>query len=335
MEGSVRLHPMNDLLDFAHELARTAGKITGHQQNDWLILAQTSGTTMRWGAQMAQAFTASLAGNSATQDLLGSNRELRETNLATWLEGVLSGAPSRAFWAECSLVGLAHASASVPSGLVVAGARQLEGMFLERCIAAFEPVEAMRVHAAFARVLATALAVMTTSAEEATRDCLAEMGVDKSRFHGRMKFSIQHRVREERARLPAMDWGPALSVGIESIDVQHRQLFAMLNEYHRASTSEGDEALLRQTVGDLIDYTKIHFAFEETLLERNAYDGLEAHKDGHMRLAKQVHHFADAANFGAGLYAAELYFFLRTWLNGHIRGSDRRYGPHLLERGVR
>jgi hemerythrin len=96
--------------------------------------------------------------------------------------------------------------------------------------------------------------------------------------------------------------------------VQHRQLFAMLNEYHRASTSEGDEALLRQTVGDLIDYTKIHFAFEETLLERNAYDGLEAHKDGHMRLAKQVHHFADAANFGAGLYAAELYFFLRTWL---------------------
>jgi hypothetical protein len=36
---------LNDLLDFAHELARTAGKITGHQQNDWLILAQTSGTT--------------------------------------------------------------------------------------------------------------------------------------------------------------------------------------------------------------------------------------------------------------------------------------------------
>jgi len=146
---------------------------------------------------------------------------------------------------------------------------------------------------------------------------------------------VQHRVREERARLPAMDWGPALAIGVESIDVQHRQLFAMLNEFHRASSSESDEALLRQTVGDLIDYTKIHFAFEETLLEKHGYAELPSHKDGHARLAKQVHQFADAANFGAGLYAAELYFFLRTWLNGHIRGSDRRYSTHLLDRGVR
>jgi hemerythrin len=125
-----------------------------------------------------------------------------------------------------------------------------------------------------------------------------------------------------------------MSVGIEAIDTQHRQLFALLNAFHKASTDESDEALLGEVVGDLIDYTKIHFAFEETLLKKHQYPEIEAHQDGHSRLARQVHQFASAANFGAGLLAAELYFFLRTWLNGHIRGTDRRYSAHLHGRGV-
>jgi hypothetical protein len=184
---------------------------------------------------------------------------------------VLSGAPSRGFWTECTLIGLAHASAGVPSGLAVAGARHLEELFLQSCMRAFDPAEAMRVHTAFSRVLATAVAVMTTASEEVMKDCLAELGVDRTKFEGRVRFSVQHRLRSERAQLPLMDWSPALSVGIEAIDAQHRQLFSLLNGFHQASTDESDEALLREVVGELIDYTKIHFAFEETLLARHAY----------------------------------------------------------------
>ena len=325
---------MNDLHDFAHELAKASAALTGHDQKDWLVLAQTSGTTMPWAGRMARGFGDILDGTPATAALVGDGRELRETNLTTWLESVLSGAPSRGFWTECTLIGLAHASAGVPSGLAVAGARHLEELFLQSCMRAFDPAEAMRVHTAFSRVLATAVAVMTTASEEVMKDCLAEMGVDRTKFEGRVRFSVQHRLRSERAQLPLMDWSPALSVGIEAIDAQHRQLFSLLNGFHQASTDESDEALLREVVGELIDYTKIHFAFEETLLARHAYPDLAPHKDGHARLAKQVHQFASAANFGAGILSAELYFFLRTWLNGHIRGTDRRYTAHLHARGV-
>jgi hemerythrin-like metal-binding protein len=198
----------------------------------------------------------------------------------------------------------------------------------------FKPSEALRVHAAFCRVFATAVSVMTTSGEDIGRDTLTSLGIDPGQFHQQLRLTIQRKVRGERTKLPPIDWVSALAVGVEAIDEQHRQLFSLLNEFQKASSADSDESLLRETVNELVEYTKIHFAFEETLLAKHEYPDIEPHKLAHMQLAVQVNRYAESAKFGAGPLSSELYFFLRTWLNGHIRGTDRRYGAYLNARGV-
>lgn len=316
------------------EEARAIAAMTGHTDKDWAVLSQVSGTTTKWATRLAREFMGALLANARTASFIQGKKDAREGSLATWFERLLSGKAAAGFWGECVLVGLAHAAAGVPAAMVVAGARRVEELFLVHVMGVFGPEEAMRVHTAFARTLATAVAVMSAAAEDAARDTLAQMGTDPARFQGRLCFDIQARVRAAKAALPRLEWDESLSVQVKALDDQHKQLFELLDELQQATTEDREAALRREIVGDLVEYTKIHFAFEETLLSRNGYPELEPHRAAHTKLAEQVEAYAKAADGGAGPLGTDLYFFLRTWLNGHIRGSDRRYGPFLNERGV-
>lgn len=322
-----------ELRDVADE-ARSLATLTGHTEKDWAVLSQVSGTTAKWAPTLAREFIGALGSNPNTERFIRGKKDAREANLSNWFEQLLSGRAASGFWSECVLVGLAHAAAGVPTAMLVAGARHIEEVFLGHVMGAFGPEEALRVHTTFARTLTTALAVMVAASEDAHRETLASIGADPARFRERLTRDIQARVRAARAELPRLEWEPSLSVRVQSLDDQHKQLFELLDALQRATTEEREAALRREIVGDLIDYTKIHFAFEETLLSRHGYPELDSHRDAHTKLAGQVEAYAAAAESGAAPLGTELYFFLRTWLNGHIRGSDRRYGPFLNERGV-
>ncbi len=323
-----------DLREEAREHARAVAALTGHTDKDWTLLSQCSGKTMTWAPRLARELVSALESNAQTARFIYGKSEAREANLANWFEQLLSGSAAAGFWSDCVLVGLAHAAAGVPAAMVIAASRRVEEVFLARVVAAFEPEEALRIHAAFARTFATAVAVMSAAAEAAAHDTMVQLGTSPARFQQRLTFDIQAKVRSARAELPRLEWNASLSVGVESIDEQHKQLFALLDQLQRASTEEREATARREIVADLIDYTKIHFAFEETLLARNGYPDLGPHHDAHTKLATQVETYAAAARGGAAPLGAELYFFLRTWLNGHIRGSDRRYGSFLNNRGV-
>ncbi len=326
---------MKNLTEEAREHARAVAALTGHTEKDWAVLSQVSGTTTRWAPRLASEFVNTLEATPQTAGFIQGKKDAREANLSNWFEQLLNGKAAQGFWSECVLVGLAHAAAGVPNAMVIAGARHVEEVFLGHVMGAFGPEEALRVHTTFARTLTTAVSVMSAAAEEAARETMVRMGTDPERFRERLRFDIQARVRAARAELPRLEWDASLSVGVQPIDEQHRQLFALLDELQRANTEEREATVRREIVADLIDYTKIHFAFEETLLTRHGYPELGSHREAHTKLAAQVESYAAAAHGGVGPLGAELYFFLRTWLNGHIRGSDRRYGPFLNERGVR
>ncbi len=325
---------MKHLQEIAKEQAARAAALTGHGPKDWKTLADARTTTSTWAPRISADFIQAIASHPSASWYLGESRDLRETALSRWMDNLISGSPSEGFWGECAMVGLLHAARGVPAALIIASAHRIESMFLHHCTAALDPAPAMQLHAAFSRVLSTAVAVMTATAEEATLECLVELGFPPARFSQRLGLTIQTHVRRERSIQPQLEWTNDLSVGVQSIDEQHRELFGLLNQFHQVSSEEADEALFREVVGELIDYTKIHFAFEETLLHKHEYPELDGHKLAHRGLANQVHRYATTANFGAGPLAAELYLFLKTWLNGHIRGSDKRYATHLRDRGV-
>ena len=67
------------------------------------------------------------------------------------------------------------------------------------------------------------------------------------------------------------EWKPEYSVQIPEIDTQHQRLFVLAGELHAAMAQGKGKAVLEQSLSQLVDYTKSHFAAEEKLMGRYAF----------------------------------------------------------------
>jgi hemerythrin len=135
--------------------------------------------------------------------------------------------------------------------------------------------------------------------------------------------------------MPLFQWSDALSVGVASIDDEHRTLVAILNELHDALLERRAPAVLDDVFQRLIAYTEEHFSHEEALLAEHGYPDLVTHRAQHLGLTRRVHELYDAHHAGERGLSLEVLEFLRDWLRNHIVGTDRRYAAHLAACGVR
>lgn len=133
----------------------------------------------------------------------------------------------------------------------------------------------------------------------------------------------------------AVTWSDELSVGIQEIDEQHKVLVSILNEMHDAVRhNHGPEASLA-ILDRLIEYTKIHFAVEESLFRIFDYPGYEDHHAEHAALLKEAQIMRAKVVSGESKVSFKLLHFLRMWLTEHIMGSDMDYADYLLKKGIK
>ena len=130
-------------------------------------------------------------------------------------------------------------------------------------------------------------------------------------------------------------WDEKMSVGVQALDEDHRQLVRMVNELYESILAEDAGGVLQSVLDRLTLYTVEHFRREEELFLRYGYPEAEAHANEHARLIAQVE--KARKNFGSGgnaVLSLELINFLRQWLLSHIQGVDKKYGPFLNGHGV-
>lgn len=120
-----------------------------------------------------------------------------------------------------------------------------------------------------------------------------------------------------------LHWSSDLDTGIDVIDKQHQRIVAYLNELNTANES-GDLSVTNHVLGELVDYTLTHFAFEEELQEKAEYPFLKAHKRVHDIFTRRVAEFQKRAAAGENV-APELLSMLKIWLVNHIKGDDADY----------
>ncbi len=119
-------------------------------------------------------------------------------------------------------------------------------------------------------------------------------------------------------------WTPELSVGIELIDAQHRELYARLDHF-LATAAAGRVDELLDLLHFLAGYIEEHFRTEEELMRSSGYPDLDAHvaEHGsfHELFATLVARFA---RYGDDARVTE---FARrevcTWLEAHVCTTDR------------
>jgi hemerythrin len=132
-----------------------------------------------------------------------------------------------------------------------------------------------------------------------------------------------------------VEWSKDLSVGIEEIDAQHRVLVDLLNEMHDAIQERRGSAVVNDVLAKLAEYTRIHFAVEESLMRIFHYPDYEAHKAEHEELIAEVADLQHKVASGKTAIGFELMHFLKGWLTKHILASDMQYSPFFLEAGVK
>jgi len=130
-----------------------------------------------------------------------------------------------------------------------------------------------------------------------------------------------------------VEWSDTLSVGIEEIDVQHKVLVGLVNEMHDAIRDHHGSDVVREILGRLAEYTRIHFAVEESLMRILGYPEYEDHKGEHEELIHSVVDLQGKVDSGQASIGFELMHFLKVWLTKHIMESDQKYAEHFVQAG--
>lgn len=129
-------------------------------------------------------------------------------------------------------------------------------------------------------------------------------------------------------------WDDNLSVGIEEIDQQHKILVELINRLYTAIVTSTTDKEIHGILNELVQYTVIHFAVEESLMRIFNYPDYDTHKKHHEDLTHQVLDIQAKVLSGEKKVDLELLNFLRAWLTNHIMGEDKLYTPFFLNQGL-
>jgi len=134
--------------------------------------------------------------------------------------------------------------------------------------------------------------------------------------------------------MPLMQWSDRLSVGLTSIDAQHKRFVDLINDLHDAMTSGKGGTVVGSTLKDLAAYTRVHFASEEGLMRRHGYPDYAPHKAIHDALVARVEDLRRRQDAGETAVTVDVLTMLTGWLTDHIQGVDKRYSPFMQSKGV-
>ena len=133
-----------------------------------------------------------------------------------------------------------------------------------------------------------------------------------------------------------VEWTDALSVGIQEIDEQHKILIGLINRlFDETVVNQASAEVTEEVLRELVEYTVVHFAVEESLFRIFDYPAIEAHMNLHTDLKTLVLDLQKKIKQGETVVNSDLLMFLRKWLTNHILKEDKLYAPFLIKQGVR
>lgn len=123
-----------------------------------------------------------------------------------------------------------------------------------------------------------------------------------------------------------IQWDDSMSVGMEELDEQHRQLIDLINEAYTA-VQRHDEHKMDALIAKMGDYARLHFSTEETYLEQSGFPHLEAHQIQHHKFIVDVDEFRRHRFQKTNL--SQIFVYLSRWLTTHIMEEDRKFSVYL------
>jgi hemerythrin len=131
-----------------------------------------------------------------------------------------------------------------------------------------------------------------------------------------------------------LKWNPSYSVNIKKIDDQHQIIIGILNRISQCFEPNSSPDNLVNLVDELTNYAQIHFSYEEQLLEKYKYHGLEDQIAEHRMYERKVEDIRVRLAASEDKAKPELIAFVADWWMGHIQGLDQDYSRYMNNCGV-
>jgi hemerythrin len=126
-----------------------------------------------------------------------------------------------------------------------------------------------------------------------------------------------------------MEWKAEYEIGIAEIDSQHQTIIQLVTEFEAAIEAEAHWNGLHLLITQAKEYTKFHFAAEESLMQSFRYPRFSAHRSEHRFVLERI---ADLEREVLGKdMRIDLVPRFRTWLLGHFLDSDRHFVEFMRE----
>jgi hemerythrin len=128
-----------------------------------------------------------------------------------------------------------------------------------------------------------------------------------------------------------IQWRDSLSIGIEEIDNQHKELLRRFNELLAACESGKGREELERLIGFLDDYVRTHFRDEEALQRMRGYPAYESHRAEHSFFIVRLKALKEEIGKDgvATHHVLETNNLLLSWLINHISKVDTELGKFM------
>lgn len=131
-----------------------------------------------------------------------------------------------------------------------------------------------------------------------------------------------------------LTWNHDCSVEIRAIDDQHGILMDTINDLRLAFMHGCGREQAGALFQRLMELTRMHFSYEEALMQEADYPGPLSHRAEHQRMCSEMlqaeHRLQNDDQFQTG----HMLLALRDGFLAHIEGLDRAYAPWLNDRGI-
>ena len=132
----------------------------------------------------------------------------------------------------------------------------------------------------------------------------------------------------------AINWDPSYSVGVTSLDDDHRHLINLINQLESAIHYYTGKEFEQKALQEVVDYTKYHFEREEKLMKENNYPDFDNHVAKHREMIEKVNQSVEDYKNDPDHAISDTVEFLRSWLINHICKTDREYTSFFNDKGI-
>lgn len=126
-----------------------------------------------------------------------------------------------------------------------------------------------------------------------------------------------------------IEWKKEYNTNIPVIDGQHKNLIGLINKLHDKENANYDHDFLYDVFEKLVQYTKVHFSFEEQMLKEQGYPEVEKHNAEHAVFVIKLAEYLKNSRRADFHVSEEISKFLEHWFVNHILKNDIEYSKYL------